>query len=177
MRKKAEKGRVLSIFLTFLKFGCFTFGGGWSIVSQIQKEYVEDKHWITDEELLDFTSVGRSVPGLMISNASVLFGYHAAGFGGALAALAGEHEKNLALRAQLQSLQAQQTACEEDLRALQAAQLIPLIEYSFIIERKPPVSIIADCPMQGMMCKHGLTAALFYNIFRLGATGFDKKQR
>lgn len=39
MRKKAEKGRVLSIFLTFLKFGCFTFGGGWSIVSQIQKEY------------------------------------------------------------------------------------------------------------------------------------------
>lgn len=39
----------------------------------------------------------------------------------ALAALAGEHEKNLALRAQLQSLQAQQTACEEDLRALQAA--------------------------------------------------------
>lgn len=89
MRKKAEKGRVLSIFLTFLKFGCFTVGGGWSIVSQIQKEYVEDKHWITDEELLDFTSVGRSVPGLMISNASVLFGYHAAGFGGALAALAG----------------------------------------------------------------------------------------
>ena len=58
-------------------------------MSQIQKEYVEDKHWITDEELLDFTSVGRSVPGLMISNASVLFGYHAAGFGGALAALAG----------------------------------------------------------------------------------------
>ena len=89
MRKKAEKGRVLSIFLTFLKFGCFTFGGGWSIVSQIQKEYVEDKHWITDEELLDFTSVGRSVPGLMISNASVLFGYHAAGFPGALACVAG----------------------------------------------------------------------------------------
>lgn len=89
MRKKAEKGRVLSIFLTFFKFGCFTFGGGWSIVAQIQKKYVENKHWITDEELLDFTSVGRSVPGLMISNASVLFGYHAAGFGGALAALAG----------------------------------------------------------------------------------------
>lgn len=52
--------------------------------------------------------------------------------------------------------------------AEQAAQLIPLIEYSFIIERKPPVSIIADCPMQGMMCKHGLTAALFTTFFRLG---------
>lgn len=89
MDKTSRKGRVLNIFLTFLKFGCFTFGGGWSIVAQIQKEYVENKHWITNEELLDFTSVGRSVPGLMIGNASVLFGYHTAGFFGAVAALLG----------------------------------------------------------------------------------------
>ena len=82
-------GRVTDIFLTFLKFGCFTFGGGWSIVAQIQKEYVEKKKWITDEELLDFTSVARSVPGLMIGNASVLFGYQTAGIPGALAALLG----------------------------------------------------------------------------------------
>ena len=87
--KENQRARVLNIFLTFLKFGCFTFGGGWSIVAQIQKEYVEKRHWITDEELLDFTSVGRSVPGLMIGNASILFGYHTAGIPGALAALMG----------------------------------------------------------------------------------------
>ena len=86
---ECKRGRALSIFKTFLKFGCFTFGGGWSIVAQMQKEYVEKKHWISDEELLDFTSVGRSTPGLMIGNASVLFGYHAAGLPGALAALLG----------------------------------------------------------------------------------------
>ncbi|MBQ3702966.1 MAG: chromate transporter [Oscillospiraceae bacterium] len=86
---KQQAGRALSIFKTFLKFGCFTFGGGWSIVAQMQKEYVEKKHWITDEELLDFTSVGRSTPGLMIGNVSVLFGYHAAGIPGALAAILG----------------------------------------------------------------------------------------
>ncbi len=86
---KQQTARALSIFKTFLKFGCFTFGGGWSIVAQMQKEYVEKEHWITDEELLDFTSVGRSTPGLMIGNVSVLFGYHAAGIPGALAALAG----------------------------------------------------------------------------------------
>ena len=86
---KQQLRRTLSIFLTFLKFGCFTFGGGWSIVAQIQKEYVEKQHWITDEELLDFTSVGRSIPGIMIGNASVLFGYQAAGVPGALAALLG----------------------------------------------------------------------------------------
>ena len=53
----------------------------------------------------------------------------------ALAALAGEHEKNLALRAQLQSLQAQQTACEEDLRALRAAfpQTIPVLAGYFVL--------------------------------------------
>ena len=86
---KQQTDRTLSIFKTFFVIGCFTFGGGWSIVAQIQKEYVENKHWITDEELLDFTSVGRSTPGLMIGNASVLFGYHAAGVPGALAALFG----------------------------------------------------------------------------------------
>ena len=86
---KANWSRAWSIFTTFFRFGCFTFGGGWSIVAQIQKEYVEKKHWITDEELLDYTSVGRSVPGLMIGNASVLFGYHAAGVPGAFAALLG----------------------------------------------------------------------------------------
>lgn len=86
---KQQWSRTLSVFATFLKFGCFTFGGGWNIVAQIQKEYVEKKHWITDEELLDFTSVGRSIPGIMIGNASVLFGYQAAGLPGAIAALLG----------------------------------------------------------------------------------------
>jgi chromate transporter len=81
--------RTLDILRTFFKFGCFTFGGGWGIVAQIQKEYVDQKHWITDEELLDFTSVGRSVPGLMIGNTSILFGYQAAGVPGAVAALLG----------------------------------------------------------------------------------------
>lgn len=81
--------KSLSVFATFFKFGCFTFGGGWSIVSQIQKEYVEKKHWITNEELLDFTSVGRSLPGLMIGNTSILFGYQVAGVTGAVAALLG----------------------------------------------------------------------------------------
>ena len=88
-RQKPDMARTMDIFRTFLKFGCFTFGGGWSIVAQIQKEYVEKKGWITDEDLLDFTSVGRSLPGLMIGNASVLFGYQAAGLPGAVAALLG----------------------------------------------------------------------------------------
>ena len=58
-------------------------------MAQIQKEYVQKREWLTEEELLDITSVGRSLPGLMIGNVSYLFGYHAAGFPGALACVAG----------------------------------------------------------------------------------------
>ena len=83
------KGRVLGLFWQFFKFGCYTFGGGWSIVAQMQKEYVEKRRWLTEEDLLDITSVGRSLPGLMIGNVSYLFGYHVAGFPGAIACVTG----------------------------------------------------------------------------------------
>lgn len=85
----AEKRPVWQLFWHFFKVGFYTFGGGWSIVAQMQKEYVEKRRWITAEELLDITSVGRSLPGLMIGNVSYLFGYHTAGFPGALACLCG----------------------------------------------------------------------------------------
>ena len=75
-RSPSQCSRALELFLYFFKIGFYTFGGGWSIVAQIQQEYVQKKGWITDEELLDITSVGRSLPGLMIGNVSYLFGYH-----------------------------------------------------------------------------------------------------
>ena len=84
-----RKGRAPGLFWQFFKFGCYTFGGGWSIVAQMQKEYVQKRGWLTEEELLDITSVGRSLPGLMIGNVSYLFGYHVAGFPGAIACVTG----------------------------------------------------------------------------------------
>ena len=87
--KTRSKTTVPGLFWFFFKIGFYTFGGGWSIVAQMQKEYVEKRGWITEEELLDITSVGRSLPGLMIGNVSYLFGYHVAGFPGALACLLG----------------------------------------------------------------------------------------
>lgn len=81
--------KILDLFWQFFKIGSCTFGGGWSIVAQLQKEFVEKRGELTAEELLDITSVGRSLPGMMIGNASYLFGYHLAGFPGALACLLG----------------------------------------------------------------------------------------
>ena len=85
----AEKRSALQLFWHFFKVGFYTFGGGWSIVAQMQKEYVQKRGWLTEEDLLDITSVGRSLPGLMIGNVSYLFGYHVAGFPGAIACVTG----------------------------------------------------------------------------------------
>ena len=76
--------QVLGLFFQFMKFGLFTFGGGWSIVAQMQKLYVEQEKVITSEELLDLTSVGRSLPGTMIGNVAMLYGYRVAGIAGGM---------------------------------------------------------------------------------------------
>ena len=78
---------LLALFWEFFQFGCFTFGGGWSIVAQMQRLYVEKRKTITGEELLDITSVGRSLPGTMIGNVAMLYGNHAAGLAGGVVCL------------------------------------------------------------------------------------------
>lgn len=87
MQKKLKTAGT--IFLSFMKIGCVTFGGGWGIVAQMQKEFVDKRHWITEDELIDYTSVGKSIPGTMIANVSYLFGYHMGGVVCGIAALAG----------------------------------------------------------------------------------------
>ena len=77
------------MFLEFAKFGCFTFGGGWSIIAQMQQMYVEKRKEITSQELLDLTSVAKSLPGTMIANVAMLYGYRAGGLWGGLAAVFG----------------------------------------------------------------------------------------
>lgn len=75
-----KKSKAYSILLwEFIKFGCFTFGGGLSIVSQMQRVFVEEKKIISNEELIDMTSIARSLPGAMIANCAMLFGYRMAG--------------------------------------------------------------------------------------------------
>lgn len=67
-----------------MRFGLFTFGGGWSIIAQMDQLYVQKKKVITSEELLDLVSVAKSIPGTMIANAAMLFGYRAAGLPGGI---------------------------------------------------------------------------------------------
>ena len=76
--------RWAEMTLVMLKIGLFTFGGGWSIVAQIQKEFVEIRGWLTKEELLDIVTIARSFPGIMVVNIAVMLGY---ALGGTVCAL------------------------------------------------------------------------------------------
>ena len=86
--KKGDLKQGCMLFAFFFKIGCFTFGGGWSILAQMEREFVDKKKAITKEGLLEMVAVGKSLPGIMITNISMLFGYHLGGvFGGACAVL------------------------------------------------------------------------------------------
>ena len=84
--KRLTPRQMLEMGLVMAKISCFTFGGGWSILAQMQREFSEKRGWIGEEELMDFASVGRSLPGIMILNNTTMFGYRLGGVAGAVIA-------------------------------------------------------------------------------------------
>lgn len=80
---------LLKIFLTFLKIGAFTFGGGYAMIPLIQREVVENQKWVTDEDILDIVAIAESTPGPIAINAATFVGWQKRGFAGAVAATLG----------------------------------------------------------------------------------------
>lgn len=74
---------IWKLFLTFLKIGAFTFGGGYAMIPLIQREVVEKNKWLTDEDILDIIAIAESTPGPIAINSATFVGYKAAGFFGA----------------------------------------------------------------------------------------------
>ena len=86
---KTKIKTVLTLFITFLKIGAFTFGGGYAMIPLIQKETVEKKKWMTDEDILEIVAIAESTPGPIAINAATFVGIRVAGLPGALAATFG----------------------------------------------------------------------------------------
>ena len=85
-----DRGKdLVSLFLTFLKIGAFTFGGGYAMIPLIQKEAAGKRGWITEEELLEVVAVAESTPGPIAVNAATYIGERVAGFPGAFLATLG----------------------------------------------------------------------------------------
>lgn len=72
--------KAIQLFLTFIKIGAFTFGGGYAMLPLIQKEIVEKKHWITDNDILEIVAISESTPGPIAINAATFVGFRICGF-------------------------------------------------------------------------------------------------
>ena len=79
----------LQLFLTFAKIGAFTFGGGWAMISIIQREIVEKHKWIEQDEFLDLLAVAQAMPGILAVNISVVIGDRLRGVKGSICAATG----------------------------------------------------------------------------------------
>lgn len=79
---------LLELFLTFLKIGAFTFGGGYAMIPLIQSEVIS-RGWLTEAQITDFIAVSESTPGPLAVNMATYVGSEIAGIGGALCSTLG----------------------------------------------------------------------------------------
>jgi chromate transporter len=76
----------LNLFLTMLKIGLFTFGGGYAMIALLENEFVSNKKWIDKDEFLDMVAIAESTPGPIAINAATYIGYKTFGILGSLLA-------------------------------------------------------------------------------------------
>ena len=79
----------LELLISFVKIGFLTIGGGYVVLPMMQSELIDKKHWITEEELLDYYAVGQSTPGIIAVNVATFVGYKKAGVTGGIVATLG----------------------------------------------------------------------------------------
>lgn len=79
---------LLELFLTFAKIGVMTFGGGMAMLPILEREVVQNKHWATEEELVDYFAIGQCTPGIIAVNTATFVGQKRKGaMGGIIATL------------------------------------------------------------------------------------------
>ena len=83
------KKRILlwKIFISTLYLSTFTFGGGYVIVTLMKKKFVDEYHWIEEDEMLDLIAIAQSSPGAIAVNGAIVVGYKLAGLTGTLTAI------------------------------------------------------------------------------------------
>ncbi|MHC1689501.1 MAG: chromate transporter [Bacteroidales bacterium] len=79
----------LEIFTTFSKIGAFTIGGGYAMIPVIQREIVEKRGWVNNEEFMDMLAISQSAPGILAINISIFIGQRLRGIKGSIIAAIG----------------------------------------------------------------------------------------
>ena len=90
IHKSEGSGRIYwQLFATFFKIGAFTFGGGWAMISIIEREIVDKHGWIERKDFLDLLAVAQSLPGILAVNIATAIGDKLKGMKGSALASAG----------------------------------------------------------------------------------------
>lgn len=89
--KNNENRKLLlwKIFVSTLYLSAFTFGGGYVIVTLMKKKFVDEYHWIEENEMLDLVAIAQSSPGAIAVNGAIVVGYKLAGVLGAVISILG----------------------------------------------------------------------------------------
>lgn len=77
------------LLLSMMKVGLFTFGGGYAMISLLDREFVERRGWMTPDEFLDLVTIAESTPGPIAINCATYVGYKRAGVLGSIGATLG----------------------------------------------------------------------------------------
>ena len=75
MEEKNKKIVLLKLFISTLYLSTFTFGGGYVIVTLMKKKFVDEYHWIEENEMLDLVAIAQSSPGAIAVNGAIVVGY------------------------------------------------------------------------------------------------------
>ena len=79
----------LQLFWTYLKIGTFTIGGGYVMLSMIEREIVDKKRWIDREEFMNMIALAQAAPGLIAVNSAIFIGWRIGGWRGVIATVLG----------------------------------------------------------------------------------------
>jgi len=89
-KMKEKKSTILKkLFFSTLYLSAFTFGGGYVIVTLLKNKFVDEYHWIDEEEMLDLVAIAQSSPGAIAVNGAIVVGYKLGGIPGVLVSVLG----------------------------------------------------------------------------------------
>ena len=86
IKEVSLKKRLVTLFFSMLSISAFTFGGGFVIVTLMKRRFVDDLHWLDEDEMLDMTAIAQSCPGAIAVNGAILVGQRVAGAAGIVVA-------------------------------------------------------------------------------------------
>lgn len=89
MNHNADAKTLWKLFTSTLYISAFTFGGGFVIVTFMKRKFVDELHWLAEDEMLDLAALAQSSPGAIAVNAAILVGWRVGGFAGMVTAVVG----------------------------------------------------------------------------------------